>query len=329
MDSAAHSSETDQEFKSKTERKNVKRKAISSPYFHRLQRRHFILFDILPIFGVVLAALLSLYLPISALDIGLFILFWALTGIGVSVGYHRYFTHRSFKATPAVAVLLTILGSMAGQGALLSWVAMHRRHHELSDQPGDPHSPNLHGSGIIGGIKGLVHSHFTWMKAHDYPNVVYYAPDLLRDPLISKTARYYYTWVLLGLLAPALLGGLLSQSWWGALSGFLWGGVIRMFVVGHIIWSINSVLHRVGTRPYQSRDYSRNGGVLGLFTFGESWHNNHHAFPESPSFGLQWAIFDPGYWFVRGLSLVGLAWDLRVPTAQRRSSRKKRNVQSL
>jgi len=138
MDSAAGSSEIDQGFKDKAERKNVKRKAISSPYFHRLQRRHFILFDMLPILGVVLAALLSLYLPVSALDVGLFVLFWALTGIGVSVGYHRYFTHRSFKATPAVGVLLTILGSMAGQGALLSWVAMHRRHHELSDQPGDP-----------------------------------------------------------------------------------------------------------------------------------------------------------------------------------------------
>jgi stearoyl-CoA desaturase (delta-9 desaturase) len=328
MDSAARLPELDQIPQDKSQTKDVKRKAISSPYFHRLQRKHFLMFDVLPVLGVILAGIMAFYIPVSGVDIGLFIAFWALTGIGVSVGYHRYFTHRSFKASPAVAVTLTILGSMAGQGALLSWVAMHRRHHELSDQPGDPHSPNLQGPGFKGLIKGLVHSHFTWMKEHDYPNVAYYAPDLIRDPLIAKTARHYYTWVILGLVAPAILGGLLSQSLWGVVSGFLWGGAVRMFVVGHIIWSINSLLHRFGTRPYQSRDHSRNGGLFGLFTFGESWHNNHHAFPESPSFGLQWAAFDPGYWFIRGLSLVGLTWDLRVPTVQRRTSRKKRNVQT-
>lgn len=327
MDSAARAPENPSGVEDRPERKDTKRKAISSPYFHRLQRKHFLLFDVLPVAGVVLAIALAFYRPVSAVDIGLFIAFWALTGIGISVGYHRYFTHRAFKAKPMVGVLLTVLGSMAGQGALLSWVAMHRRHHELSDQPGDPHSPNLHGPGVTAAIKGLVHSHFTWMKEHDYPNVAYYAPDLLRDPLVARTARHYYSWVVLGLLLPAVLGGVLSQSWWGALTGFVWGGAVRMFVVGHIIWSINSLLHRFGTRPYQSRDFSRNGGVFGLVTFGEAWHNNHHAFPESPSFGLQWSVFDPGYWVIRGLSLAGLAWDLRVPTAQRRISRKNRNVQ--
>jgi len=327
MDSAARALETTPDIESASERKDVKRKAISSPYFHRLQRKHFLLFDVLPIAGVVLAIVLAFYRPVSTVDIGLFFAFWALTGIGISVGYHRYFTHRAFKARPMVGAVLTVLGSMAGQGALLSWVAMHRRHHELSDQPGDPHSPNLHGHGLSATLKGLLHSHFTWMKEHDYPNVAYYAPDLLRDPLVARTARHYYTWVVLGLALPALLGGLLSQSLWGALTGFLWGGAVRMFVVGHIIWSINSLLHRFGTRPYQSRDFSRNGGVFGLITFGEAWHNNHHAFPESPSFGLQWSAFDPGYWVIRGLSMVGLAWDLRVPSRQRRISRQNRHVQ--
>ncbi|MHA6159653.1 acyl-CoA desaturase [Pseudomonas sichuanensis] len=327
MDSAARAPEKLSGVEDRPERKDPKRKAISSPYFHRLQRKHFLLFDVLPILGVVLAIALAFIHPVSAVDIGLFVAFWALSGIGISVGYHRYFTHRSFKAKPMVGAALTVLGSMAGQGALLSWVAMHRRHHELSDQPGDPHSPNLHGPGLVAGIKGLVHSHFTWMKEHDYPNVAYYAPDLLRDPLVARTARHYYSWVALGLVLPAILGGLLSQSWWGALTGFLWGGAVRMFVVGHIIWSINSLLHRFGTRPYQSRDFSRNGGVFGLLTFGEAWHNNHHAFPESPSFGLQWSVFDPGYWVIRGLNLAGLAWDLRVPSAQRRTSRKNRTLQ--
>lgn len=143
MDSAARAPENPSGVEDRPERKDTKRKAISSPYFHRLQRKHFLLFDVLPVAGVVLAIALAFYRPVSAVDIGLFIAFWALTGIGISVGYHRYFTHRAFKAKPMVGVLLTVLGSMAGQGALLSWVAMHRRHHELSDQPGDPHSPNL------------------------------------------------------------------------------------------------------------------------------------------------------------------------------------------
>lgn len=306
--------------------KSLKRKAISSPYFHRLQYRHFVLYDVLPIIGVFCAIALTFYVPITWVDISLFLVFWALTGIGITVGYHRYFTHRSFKAKPSVGVLLTILGSMAGQGALLSWVAMHRRHHELSDKPGDPHSPNLHGPGIKGAIQGLAHSHYLWMKKHDYPNVVYYAPDLIRDPLIVGTARRYNTWIIIGLVSPSLVGGLLSQSLLGVITGFLWGGAARMFVLGHTIWSINSLLHRFGSRPYQSKDHSRNGGLFSLFTFGESWHNNHHAFPESPSFGLQWSALDPGYWVIRGLSYFGLTWDLRVPSRERRLSRKSRKI---
>lgn len=304
-----------------------KRKAIDSPYFHRLQRKHFIIYDVLPAFGSALTITLAFYKPVTWVDVTLFFAFWALTGIGVTVGYHRYFTHRSFKAKPSVGVVLTILGSMAGQGSLLSWVAMHRRHHELSDRAGDPHSPNLHGPGVMGALKGLAHSHYLWMHQHEYPNIVYYAPDIVRDALIVRASRNYTTWVVLGMVTPAIIGWAITQSLWGALSGFLWGGVVRMFILGHTIWSINSLLHRFGSRPYQSKDHSRNSGVFGLLTFGESWHNNHHAFPESPSFGLQWSILDPGYWVIRGLSAVGLAWDLRVPNAQRRASRKKRVVE--
>lgn len=306
--------------------KEEKKKAIDSPYFHRLQRRHFILYDVLPGFGVLAAIALAFYVPVTAVDLSLFLLFWCLTGLGVTVGYHRLFTHRSFKAAKPVAILLTILGSMAGQGALLSWVAMHRRHHELSDKEGDPHSPNLHGAGVKGAVKGLLHSHYLWMRQHEYPNVVYYAPDLLRDKAVVAASRKYTQWVLLGLALPTVLGGVLSGSWMGCLTGFLWGGAVRLFVLGHTIWSINSFLHRFGFRPYQSRDHSRNAGFLGWLTFGESFHNNHHAFPESPSFGLQWALFDPGYWFIKSLALLGLASELRVPGKARRTSRKQRNV---
>ncbi|HEX3781778.1 MAG TPA: acyl-CoA desaturase [Pseudonocardiaceae bacterium] len=255
--------------------------------------------------------------PISVTDIVLLVSFWLLTGLGVTVGYHRLFTHRTFKAHPAVVAVLAVLGSMAGQGGVVSWVALHRRHHECSDREGDPHSPNLSGDGFLGALRGLAHSHYLWMHRHDYPNVVHYAPDLIKSRSLVRIARYYYYWVVLGLLLPALIGGLVTLSWQGAVSGFLWGGVARMFLLENIVWAINSFLHMFGTRRYESRENSRNGAIFALITLGESWHNNHHAFPDSPSFGLDWYRLDPGYWLIRTLAVVGLASDLKVPTPDR------------
>ncbi|WP_236794640.1 fatty acid desaturase [Amycolatopsis sp. GM8] len=299
-----------------------RRKVISSPYLHKLQRRHFLLFDILPIVGTAAAfAFLAVY-PFGVTEIVLLVSFWLLTGLGVTVGYHRLFTHRTFKAAPAVVAVLGVLGSMAGQGGVISWVALHRRHHECSDREGDPHSPNLSGSDFKGRLKGLAHSHFLWMRRHEYPNIVHYAPDLLKSKLIVKVARYYYYWVVLGLLLPALIGGLVTMSWLGAVSGLLWGGFARIFVLEHIVWAINSFLHMFGTKPYESRENSRNGAVFALITLGESWHNNHHAFPDSPSFGLEWYRLDPGFWLIKLLSVTGLAWDVEVPANDRRAAKR-------
>ena len=167
-------------------------------------------------------------------------------------------------------------------------------------------------------------SHFLWMRRHEYPNVVHYAPDLIRNRGLVKVARGYYWWVALGLLVPALIGGLVDLSWHGAVSGLLWGGLVRIFVLEHIVWAINSLLHMFGTRPYESRENSRNGGIFGLLTLGESWHNNHHAFPESPSFGLDWYRLDPGFWLIKILEAAGLAWDLKTPSDERRESRRVR-----
>ncbi|MDT3439528.1 MULTISPECIES: acyl-CoA desaturase [unclassified Pseudofrankia] len=299
-----------------------RRKTISSPYLHRLQRRHFLLFDVAPILGTAAALALLAVRPIGVTEVALLFSLWLVTGLGVTVGYHRLFTHRTFKAVPAVASTLAVLGSMAGQGPVVSWVALHRRHHERSDREGDPHSPNLAGGGARGRLRGLAHSHFLWMRRHEYPNVAHYAPDLIRNRPLLRVARLYYYWVALGLAVPALVGGIVYQSWTGALSCLLWGGLVRMFVLEHIIWSINSVLHMVGTRPYQSRDRSRNGAFFALLTLGESWHNNHHAFPESPSFGLSWYRLDPGYWLIRLLAACGLASDLGVPSKERIRSRR-------
>jgi stearoyl-CoA desaturase (delta-9 desaturase) len=205
---------------------------------------------------------------------------------------------------------------------MVSWVALHRRHHECSDREGDPHSPNLAGRGVAGRLRGLAHSHFLWMHRHEYPNIIHYAPDLIKDRGLIRVARLYYHWVVLGLLLPTLVGGLVYQSWTGAVSGLLWGGLVRIFVLEHVIWAINSFLHTFGTHPYASRENSRNGGIFALVTLGESWHNNHHAFPESSSFGLTWYRLDPGYWLIRMLAFGGLAWDLGLPSADRRAAKR-------
>jgi len=299
-----------------------RKKTISNPYLHRLQRRHFLLFDILPIVGTAAALAFLAVHSIGVTELALFFSMWLLSGLGVTVGYHRLFAHRTFKAAPSVATVLTVFGSMAGQGGLVSWVALHRRHHECSDREGDPHSPNLAGSGLKGRLRGLAHSHFLWMRRHEYPNIVHYAPDLIKNRALVRVARLYYYWVVLGLLLPALIGGLVYQSWTGAVSGFFWGGLVRIFVLEHIVWAINSFLHMFGTRPYASRENSRNGGIFALMTLGESWHNNHHAFPESPSFGLNWYRLDPGYWLIKLLAVCGLAWDLRLPSEERMEAKR-------
>ena len=307
-----------------------RRKTISNAYVHRLQRRHFLLFDVLPIFGTVAAFSFLAVHPFGVPELVLLLAMWIVTGLGISVGYHRLFTHRSFKAAPSVAAVLAVCGSMAGQGGVVSWVALHRRHHECSDRDGDPHSPNLSGNGLKGRLRGLMHSHFLWMRRHEYPNVVHYAPDLLKNRQLVRVARLYYYWIVLGLLIPAVIGGIVYQSWTGAVSCMVWGGLVRIFVLEHIVWAINSFLHMFGTRPYSSREESGNGGIFALLTFGEAWHNNHHAFPESPSFGLDWYRLDPGYWLIKLLEICGLVWDLKVPSKSRRESKRiSKNADSL
>lgn len=293
-------------------------RVIRSRHLQRLQRRHFVIFDVLPFFGTLIALGLLFYHPIGAVEIGLFFSMWLLTGLGMTVGYHRLFTHRAFSTTPVVSCFLIIMGSMAGRGPMLSWVAMHRRHHELSDHQGDLHSPNLHGITVLGRLRGFLHAHLTWMIEHDYPNVAHYVPDLMAERTLVAVNSYYYAWVLLGLLIPALIGGVATASLWGAFTGFLWGGVVRMFVVEQSMSAINSLLHTFGARPFLTRDdNSRNLGVMALLAWGEGWHNNHHAFPYSAAFGLRWFEFDPGFLFIRLLQGLGLAWDVKVPTREK------------
>lgn len=294
---------------------NRRKKLVAeSAYISTLQRRHFIVFDVVPPLIALTAIPYHMFIPIRLSDVAAFLLLWAITGLGVTVGYHRLFTHRAFSAPAGVRTALAFCGALAGQGPVISWAAIHRRHHELSDRHGDPHSPNLHGETTRGIIAGLLHSHYTWMCKHDYPNAAHYTKDLLKDRTIQSINRNYYAIALAGLLAPGLLCGVLTADWTAVASGALWGGFIRMTVLGNTIWAINSFLHRFGSRPFATDDNSHNAGLFSLLTFGEAWHNNHHAFPTSAKFGLRRGWTDPGWWLVVALGRLGLASAVRQPT---------------
>jgi stearoyl-CoA desaturase (delta-9 desaturase) len=239
---------------------------------------------------------------------------YVLSGLGITVGFHRLFTHRAFETSRAVELVFVVLGSMAAQGPLFRWVAMHRRHHQFSDQQDDPHSPHHKGRGVLGLLRGFWHAHIGWAFEADPPNMARYVKDLQQSRLLRTTNALFPFWVVLSLLMPALVGGLLTGSWMGALLGLVWGGLVRIFLVHHVTWSVNSVCHLWGGRPFPVADQSRNNFVFGVLALGEGWHNNHHAFPTSARHGLRWWQLDVSYWVIRALALVGLARKIGLPT---------------
>jgi stearoyl-CoA desaturase (delta-9 desaturase) len=245
---------------------------------------------------------------------------YVLTVVGVTVGFQRLFTHRSFKTGWTLRALFAVLGSAALEGSVIAWVSTHRKHHAFTDLPGDPHSPHLaHGVGWRGALQGLFHAHIGWMfRGVDRADPTRYANDLLADPVIRLIDRTFLLWVLLGLALPFGLGVALTGSIIGGLTGLLWGGAVRILFLHHATFSINSLCHFFGRRRFRTGDESRNLGWLALPTFGEAWHNNHHAFPTSAHHGLtRWQI-DPGGWLISLLERLGLAWDVvRIaPAAQ-------------
>ncbi len=267
----------------------------------------------LPLAGLAVAAIFLWGYGFSWLHLGLLLGMYLLTGFGITIGYHRLFTHKAFEARLPLKAALAVLGSMAMEGPLLKWVAVHRRHHQHSDEQEDPHSPNVFGGGLLGVFKGLWHAHLGWIFKADPPQLSRYIPDLQKDGLLRVLSNLFPLWVMIGLLVPALLGGLISMSWIGALLGFVWGGLVRIFLVHHITWSINSVCHLWGSRPFRSHDKSRNNFLFGVLAFGEGWHNNHHAFPTSAAHGLAWWQIDVSYWVIRVMAWLRLAYDVRVP----------------
>lgn len=281
---------------------------------------------IIPLVGLAGAAFAVWGWGFSWVDLGLLVGMYLLTALGITVGFHRLFTHRSFATPVWVKVLFGVAGSMAVQGNLFAWVGMHRRHHQHSDTPADPHTPHGHGRGLLGWARGYWHSHLGWFFAPSPVDMERYSSDLRRSPALRVVSKLFPLWAALGFLLPALLGGLISQSWAGALTGLLWGGLVRVLLVHHVTWSVNSACHLWGRRPFDSGDHSRDNAVFGVLALGEGWHNAHHAFPTSARHGLSWWQPDVSYWVIRGLWAVGLAWEVKVPSRRRRAAKRRRKA---
>jgi stearoyl-CoA desaturase (delta-9 desaturase) len=268
----------------------------------------------LPLLGLGAAAIFLWGWGFSWTDLGLMLGMYVLTALGITVGFHRLFTHRSFETYRGVQFVLGVLGSMAVEGSLLKWVALHRRHHQHSDRPGDPHSPHLHGRGALGVVRGLWHAHLGWVFRADSPDLDRYVRDLNQSRSLRVVSALFLAWVALGLLLPAILGGVITRTWMGVWTGLAWGGLVRVFLVHHVTWSVNSVCHLWGLRPYRTGDESRDNFVFGVLAMGEGFHNTHHAFPTSARHGLRWWQVDVSYYVIRALALACLAWNVKLPS---------------
>jgi stearoyl-CoA desaturase (delta-9 desaturase) len=274
-------------------------------------------FVIVPMLALVAAVPLAWGWGLTWLDVGLAVGFYVLSGFGVTVGFHRYFTHRAFKANRGLRNGLAIAGSMALQGDVITWVADHRRHHAYSDKEGDPHSPWLFGTTPLALAKGFWHSHTGWLFDKNRTNADRFAPDLLADPDIARISRQFPLWTVVSLLAPALLGGLITMSWWGALTAFFWAGLVRVSLLHHVTWSINSICHMIGERPFAAPGKATNVWPLAILSMGESWHNLHHADPTCARHGVQRGQIDMSARVIWALEKLGWARDVRWPTSER------------
>jgi stearoyl-CoA desaturase (delta-9 desaturase) len=256
-------------------------------------------------------------------DIVVFGIVYALTGLGVTVGFHRMLTHRGFETFPWLKGVFAALGSAAIEGPVISWVADHRKHHAFSDEEGDPHSPHVdHGVGVTGKLRGLFHAHVGWLFIHTQRGKKErYAPDLLADPVVSWVNKTFFLWATVGLVVPMVLGYILGGTFTAALTGLLWGGLVRMFVLHHVTYSINSLCHVFGKRAYDTTDESRNLAWLAPLSFGEAWHNNHHAFPTSAVHGLgRWQL-DISALVIRALERAGLVWNVVRVSPERQAAK--------
>jgi stearoyl-CoA desaturase (delta-9 desaturase) len=256
------------------------------------------------------------------IDLALAAAFYVFATLGVTVGYHRYFTHSAFKASRPLRIALAVAGSMAVQGSVIFWVASHRRHHAFADREGDPHSPWLFGTSASALLRGFWHAHMGWMFSREVTNADRFAPDLVADGDLRVVNRYFWLWITLSLALPALLGGLLTWSWWGAVTAFFWAGLVRIAFLHHVSWSVNSICHLIGERPFASRDKAANFWPLAVLSMGESWHNSHHADPTCARHGVLRGQVDISARVIRTFEQLGWATDVRWPRADRLAAKR-------
>ena len=267
-----------------------------------------------PLIAIVLAVTFFWGRLFSVGDLVLAAVFYVVTGFGVTVGYHRLFAHRSFRAHRWLKLVLAGAGSMAVEGSPISWVANHRRHHRFSDRPGDPHSPHLHGNELAGQLRGFAHAHVGWLFGVDPTDARRYASEMMDDRDCRVISRLFPLFAVVSLAAPFFLGWLVSGAIGGALTALLWAGVARMALLHHVTWSVNSVCHMFGKQPATQRDHSTNVPLLSIISFGESWHNFHHAHPTSARHGALSHQVDPSAALIRLFERLGCATHVRWPT---------------
>jgi len=279
-------------------------------------------FIVVPLLAVVLAIPVAWGGFLGWSDVVLLVVMYTVTALGITVGFHRYFTHGAFKASRPLRIALGVAGSYAVEGPVDRWVADHRKHHAFSDKAGDPHSPWRYGERPRDIAKGLAYAHVGWLFDIEQTSRSKYAPDLVADPDIVRISRAFPAFVLGSLLIPTLLGGLLTWSWQGMVTAFFWAGLVRIALVHHVTWSINSVCHVVGEKPYRSRDRSGNVWWLAIPSFGESWHNVHHTDPTCARHGVDKGQIDMSAWVIRRLEQLGWASDVRWPRRDRLDARR-------
>jgi len=275
------------------------------------------IFVVGPMLCLTVAVPLAWDRGLSALDLALAVGAYLVSGFGVTVGYHRCFTHRSFKARRGLRIALAVAGSLAVEGSPVQWVANHRRHHAFADREGDPHSPWRYGTDARALLKGLLFAHVGWMLRRELSNRARFAPDIADDADLRLIGRLFGPLAAISLLGPALVGGLVTGSWAGALEAFFWAGLIRMAVLHHLTWSVNSVCHVAGKRPFSCRDRATNFWPLALLSFGESWHNSHHADPTSARHGVLPGQLDPSARLIWIFEKLHWAYDVRWPQVTR------------
>lgn len=287
-------------------------------------------FIAVPFLALVAAVPMALLLGrVTWLDLALLGACYVVAVHGITVGYHRLFTHRSFRAAPWLRATLAVAGSLAVEGRLSDWVADHRRHHQSSDEAGDPHSPWEYGTSALGVARGLWHAHVGWLFTYAGTDVRRYAPDLLDDPVTARISRWWPALAVTSLAAPAVLAGLVTWSWSGLLQAFFWASLVRVALVHHMTWSINSVCHVWGRRPFVTRDRSANVAWLAPLSGGESWHNYHHADPTSARHGVLPRQLDTSAWLIRAMERLGWVHAVRWPDPARVAARRRDAVSEL